>query len=73
MQSNIDFNPFEMQELIEEVSKQKPNQTKVRLLTKKLDIKFSADPIEQMTLVLQKIDVGAFGKYSKDLQIQESE
>ena len=53
---NHSFNQDEIKELITEVSKEKPNQSKVKLLTKKFDIQFSKDPIEQMTLVLQKID-----------------
>ncbi len=55
MQS-LGFNQDEMRELVAEVSKNKPDPGKVKSLTKKFDIEFSEDPIEQMTLVLNKIN-----------------
>ncbi len=72
MQPSVNFNQEEIKELIAEVSKSKPNQTKVKSLVKKFDIEFSTDPIEQMTLVLKKIDLGYLGLHSKNLQIQDS-
>jgi len=64
-------NQEEMRELIREVSKSKPDQMRVKALVKKFDIEFSRDPIEQMTLVLQRIDVAGLGQHLKNLEIKE--
>jgi len=66
------FDEAEIRELINEVSKEKPNHNRVKALVKKYDIQFSTDPIEQMTFVLQKIDTKGLGRFSKNLEIKES-
>ncbi len=45
----------DLKDLVHEVSKERPNLSKVKTLVKKLDIEFSQDPIEQMSLVLQSL------------------
>jgi hypothetical protein len=45
----------DLKDLVHEVTKDRPNLSKVKTLVKKLDIEFSQDPIEQMSLVLQSL------------------
>jgi hypothetical protein len=46
----------EIRDLVQEVSKARPNLSKVKSLVKKFDIEFSQDPIEQMSLVLERFN-----------------
>jgi|JI10StandDraft_1071094.scaffolds.fasta_scaffold3441343_2 hypothetical protein len=43
-------------ELVSELQKNSPNQTKIKELFLKLSLPFSTDPIEQMATVLMAID-----------------
>jgi hypothetical protein len=45
----------DLKDLVHEVTKERPNLSKVKTLVKKLDIEFSQDPLEQMSLVLQSL------------------
>jgi len=46
-------NEQEIIELISEVSSEKPNHERLRVLLKKYNIEFSDNPLEQMSLVLK--------------------
>ena len=73
MMNNLKLVQEEMKELISEVSKKHPDQSRVKSLVKKLDIEFSSDPIEQMTLVLNKINLAGLGRASKDITFSDNE
>jgi len=55
----------DVRDLVEEISKNKPNLSRVKNLTRKFDIQFSSDPIEQMSLVLQRFDHLGSGLFLK--------
>ena len=57
------------QELISEISKPRPNSEKIRVLTRRLEIEFSDDPIEQMTLVLKRINDASPGTHLQEIGI----
>ncbi len=45
-----------MQELVEELTKDNPDSDKVKTLSEKLDLPYSADPVIQISTVLQSMN-----------------
>jgi hypothetical protein len=56
---------LEFQKLVEELTKKKPNQSRIRELTSKLGLPYRKDPIEQLDFVIKSAH-GFFFDSEKD-------
>lgn len=50
---SVQSSPQKIRELVGELSKQKPDEVKVKQLMKQLNIPYSKDPIERLNMVFQ--------------------
>lgn len=57
-----------MEELVEELTKNRPNQNKVKKLMQEQGLDYSADPVEQMTRVLSAVSqINKFKKQKRQV------